>query len=310
MDRRDKKLDNPNMSAKLRTRTGIPTYALYGETGGEFDGNWLHCESIPSRSALHAWEIGLHRHRRFFQILNITRGKAECRLGERTVTVRPPAVVTVTPGLVHGFRFSPDIDGHVITLLAGQVERLPGGGADLRPLLAEPLVVGFAKGDAAAARITASVAAIAEEFAGSEPGRLGLIQSHMAIVLLTLGRAVTASALEGEGGARPGARHAAAFRALLDRHYRSERMVAFYAGRLGVSETHLNRICRTAFGTSALGAITRRLMLEATRDLTFTTMSVKEVAYSLGFEDPAYFTRFFTKHAGATPTQYRRRHAG
>ncbi|MFC3677189.1 helix-turn-helix domain-containing protein [Ferrovibrio xuzhouensis] len=298
------------MAAKTPIRAAVPTYALYGETGDVADGNWLHCESIPARSALHAWEIGLHRHRRFFQILNITRGRAECRLGERTVTVRPASVITVTPGLVHGFRFSPDIDGHVITLLAGQVERLPGGAADLRPLLAEPQVVDFRSDRPAAARIAASVAAIAEEFAGSAPGRLGLIQSHVAIVLLTLGRAVAASALDGSGGACPGARHAAAFRTLLDRHYRSERMVAFYAGRLGVSETHLNRICRAAFATSALGAINRRLLLEATRDLTFTMMSVKEIAYSLGFEDPAYFTRFFTRHSGETPTAYRRRHAG
>ena len=90
----------------------------------------------------------------------------------------------------------------------------------------------------------------------------------------------------------------------------SERMVAFYAGRLGVSETHLNRICRAAFGTSALGAITRRLMLEATRDLTFTTMSVKEVAYSLGFEDPAYFTRAFLRATGETPGAFRKRERG
>lgn len=298
------------MPAIVQTRPAVPTYALYGETAEDFDGNWLHCESIPSRSALHAWEIGLHRHRRFFQILNITRGRAECRLGARTATALPASVVTVTPGLAHGFRFSPDIDGHVITLLAGQVERLPGGAADIRPLLAEPQVVDFRGDRPAASRIAASVAAIAEEFAGSQPGRLGLIQSHVAIVLLTLGRAVAAAALDGQGGASPGARHAAAFRALLDRHYRSERMVAFYAGRLGVSETHLNRICRASFGTSALGTINRRLLLEATRDLTFTTMSVKEIAYSLGFDDPAYFTRFFTRHSGETPTQYRRRHAG
>jgi len=298
------------MFARSRQRPAIPTYALYGETGEDFDGNWLHCESIPARSALFQWEIGLHRHRRFFQILNITRGRAECSLGDRVIVAEPPAVVTVPAGVAHGFRFSPAIDGQVVTLLAGEVERLPGGGADLRPLLSEPRVVGFRKGDPVAAGIAASMAAVATEFAGSQPGRLGLIQSHVTIVLLTLGRAMAALALEGTGGARHGARHAAAFRLLLDRHYRSERAVAFYAGRLGVSETHLNRICRAAFGTSALGAISRRLMLEASRDLTFTVLSVKEIAYSLGFEDPAYFTRFFTRHAGETPTAFRRRNAG
>src|SRR3546814_12691597 len=100
MDRLCKKQDNPNMAAKTQIRATVPTYALYGETGDVADGNWLHCESIPARSALYAWEIGLHRHRRFFQILNITRGRAECRLGERMVTARPASVITVTPGQI------------------------------------------------------------------------------------------------------------------------------------------------------------------------------------------------------------------
>ena len=56
-----------------------------------------------------------------------------------------------------------------------------------------------------------------------------------------------------------------------------------------------------------MGAISQRIVLEATRDLTFTVLSVKEIAYSLGFDDPAYFTRFFTKHTGLTPTQFRKR---
>ena len=72
-----------------------------------------------------------------------------------------------------------------------------------------------------------------------------------------------------------------------------------------MSQTHLNRLCRAAFNESALGVINRRLVLEATRDLTFTFMSVKEIATSLGFADAGYFSRFFTRHAGVSPTQFR-----
>ncbi|WP_370155319.1 helix-turn-helix domain-containing protein [Ferrovibrio sp.] len=294
------------MSARPRRKTGIPTYALYGETGDDFHAGWLHCESIPARSALFEWEIGAHRHRSFFQILNITRGRAICLLGDAEEAADPPAMVTVPPGIVHGFRFSSDIDGHVITLQTGQAERILGGMAGAAPLLAGPQV--FALADAGQAQAMAgSVAALAQEFAGSEPGRQGLIEAHLSILLLSLNRLAVASARDSGGVADPGARHAAAFRGLLDRHYRTERAVAFYARRLGISETHLNRVCRAAFGTSALGAISRRLALEATRDLTFTVLSVKEIAYSLGFEDPAYFTRFFTKQTGETPTAFRRR---
>ncbi len=101
-------------------------------------------------------------------------------------------------------------------------------------------------------------------------------------------------------------RKAEEFRRLLGRHFREERSLGFYAERLGVSETHLNRICRAALGRSALGLIHERILAEAQRDLAFTTMGVAEIAHSLGFEDPAYFSRFFARRAGASPRAYRR----
>jgi AraC family transcriptional activator of pobA len=286
--------------------SAVPTYALYGEADHTAYAGWLHCESIPARSALFDWEIGLHRHQHFFQILNMTGGEAECRLGNRTVTLRPPVALTVPPGIAHGFRFSPDTEGHVITLLSEQVGRLLGAGMALRALLAEPQVVALGE---QAADIGHSVAAVVREFPGSAPGRLGLIEAHVGILLITLGRLAADSAAADEVAPNRMARYAIQFRTLLDQSFRSERSVAFYADRLGMSEVHLNRVCRAVLKTSALGAISQRIVLEATRDLTFTVLSVKEIAYSLGFDDPAYFTRFFTKHTGLTPTQFRRRNA-
>ena len=56
---------------------------------------------------------------------------------------------------------------------------------------------------------------------------------------------------------------------------------------------------------SALGVIHDRVIAEAARDLAFTTLKVKEIGQSLGFDDPAYFSRFFTKSAGLSPRTYR-----
>lgn len=287
----------------------VPVYALYGEDDTEIAPNWLHCESIPSRSALFDWEIGLHRHRQFFQILSITDGEAICFLDGQEIRLKPPAALTVTPGIPHGFRFSPDVQGHVITLQVGQLDTILRSSPEARRLFKIPRVVRIGSADEAAERLARSVAAIAAEFPGSAAGRAGLIEAHLAILLIELSRLIAAERDGEEADGRPASRHAAAFRTLLDREFRRQRSVGFYAGQLGISEMHLNRICRAAFGTSALGAINRRIMLEASRDLTFTVLSVKEIAYSLGFDDPAYFTRFFTKHGGETPTAFRRRNA-
>jgi len=48
-----------------------------------------------------------------------------------------------------------------------------------------------------------------------------------------------------------------------------------------------------------------RIVLEAKRQLRFTSGSVSEIAYALGFDDPAYFTRFFSRRAGLSPRAFR-----
>lgn len=282
----------------------VPTYALYGEGQDAFLGHWLHCELIAARSARFNWEIRPHRHLDFFQILHILRGGGAAVLEGGAAPLIPPVAVTVPPRAVHGFRFSPDVEGSVITLLIDRAERLLEKSPVLRAALARPRVVPLGGDEPAGETIARGVAAVAGEFAGGAPARDALIEAHLTIVLLTLGRIVASADAPGDPAADRMGRRATQFRILLDRDYRRHRTVAYYAERLAVSETHLNRICRRAFGRSALGVINARVVLEATRDLTFALMSVKEIAFTLGFEDPAYFTRFFTRQVGLTPTRF------
>jgi AraC family transcriptional activator of pobA len=278
----------------------VPTYALYGETNENLHEQWLHCESIAARSALFNWRIAPHRHPRFFQILHLKRGAAEVSLAAGSRTAVPPCVITVPPRAVHGFRFASDVDGHVVTLSAERFERMVAAAPDLQALLRAPQVISLA--GAPADELARVIDGIAHEFAGSLPWRSALIEAQLVIALVAVGRFVSAAG----PGSTPAApeRRALEFRMLVDRDFRLQHSVGAYAAMLGVSQTHLNRLCRAAFNESALGVINRRLVLEATRDLTFTFMSVKEIATSLGFADAAYFSRFFTRHAGVSPTQF------
>ncbi|MDB5999727.1 MAG: helix-turn-helix protein, partial [Rhizobacter sp.] len=64
-------------------------------------------------------------------------------------------------------------------------------------------------------------------------------------------------------------------------------------------------VCRQAAGESALGLIHRRLITQAERELAYSALSVKAVALSLGFADAGYFTRFFIRRTGRSPTEFR-----
>jgi AraC family transcriptional activator of pobA len=286
----------------------VPTYALYGESDENLHEHWLHCESIMARSRLFDWTIEPHRHHRFLQILHLRSGEVEVSLEGGGFVGTPPLVIVVPPRTVHGYRFSEDVQGHVVTLAVDRVERMLESCPEVADLLREPRVLGLS--DAHAGAIDAHVAVVAGEFAGSAAWRSALIEAHLRIVLVEVARLIGAASAEGEAGRGRHDRRASAFRGLVDRDFRQHHGVASYADRLGISQTHLNRLCRAAFNESALGLINRRVILEATRDLTFTVMPVKEIAVSLGFDDPAYFTRFFTRQVGVSPSRFRARQLG
>ena len=279
----------------------VPTYALYGESTEMPVDLRVHCESIPARSGLFNWEIAPHRHASFFQILYMSEGTAELRLQAGNYALEPKALLTMPPRAIHGFRFSPNVEGYVVTVRIERIEQMLAGAPGIRAFFDVPRVLDLVGQNAAALRVARHIETIAEECAASREGRGALVEANLVILLIEMARVIETSGARSKNADR----HARHFRALVDRYFRGERAVAFYAERLGVSETHLNRIARAVFDQSALGLINQRLLREAARDLTFTSLPVKDIARSLGFDDPAYFSRFFTKQMGLSPTGFR-----
>ena len=98
-----------------------------------------------------------------------------------------------------------------------------------------------------------------------------------------------------------------AFRQLLSSHLSHSRRPAYYAAQLNISTVYLNEVVRSVTGMNATMYIQTELMLRAKRLLCYTSQPVKEVAYSLGIDDTAYFTRLFTRVVGISPAAFRRK---
>jgi len=94
-------------------------------------------------------------------------------------------------------------------------------------------------------------------------------------------------------------------RALLDAHFRRERQIGFYAGKLAMTPDRLNDHVKRATGVTAGHMIRQRVLTEAKRQLVFTNQPIHEIAYDLAFSDPSHFTRFFRKATGMTPQAFR-----
>lgn len=94
-------------------------------------------------------------------------------------------------------------------------------------------------------------------------------------------------------------------RRVVEKHFRKEHQTTFYAQHFALTAKRLNEITREAIGKTVTDMIRARLILEAKRQLAFSHRSVKEICYELGFEDPAYFSRFFRQHTSSSPHEFR-----
>jgi AraC family transcriptional regulator, transcriptional activator of pobA len=282
------------------TAARIPTYGLYGEPqngGAEF---WIHAETIESRSSLYNWEIKQHRHETFFQILQIRTGDGDALFGREKLRLAPGTVVIVPPGVVHGFRFSQDLNGQVITMLATRVSARPGC---LMRFMARPWLF-TAEPGAEGEYLMATLDRIEQELALHFAPRAALLEACLDVFLTLAASRIDSSDDPDEASARD---RIARLNSLIGAHYKLHRPASFYAAELGLSVTHLNRIARTGTGRSLNELLTDRLMAEARRNLVFSLLSIQQIAYELGYSDPAYFTRAFLRATGETPGAFRKR---
>jgi AraC family transcriptional regulator, transcriptional activator of pobA len=295
------------------TQRSIPSFSLYGEAPAaaavQTDG--VHVESIQSRSRKYLWKIGTHRHTLQSQCVLVTAGPVSAALDDVRSALLGPAVMIIPAGTVHSFRFRADTQGHVLTVdLARVLTMVPDvHRAPIEALFSMPRAVDLRQDPQLAARLTQLLERLAFEFSqpDSWTAPVGSWLACCVLWILALGTAAHGNS-ESPGGHE--AERLRRFRQLIESQYLKHWPVKRYAKHLALSETSLNRLCRRLAGSTAFDMIQRRLALEARRRLVYAGNSVSGIAAELGFKDPAYFSRFFRRHSGVSPNQFRRRHVG
>jgi AraC family transcriptional regulator, transcriptional activator of pobA len=286
----------------------IPNYALYGDQATPSWSNSFNFEWIPQRSAPYHWEIQVHRHDAFVQVLCLTAGTAQVRLNGATLAARAPCLMVVPAGSAHGFHFSTDVDGPVITATQKVLESVAGLlMPELTDFIRTPRVLDLPTDGAALSDLMPLFLAIEREARMHTSGQMAAGMTLLTATLVSIARLC-----HGTSGAAPQAatgrrklRQISQFKALLDQQFRSHRPVQWYADAIGLTAGQLSRICRESLGMSALDVVNARLVHEAQRELVYTVGSIKQLALELGFADDAYFSRFFKRHTGMSPMAFR-----
>jgi len=278
-------------------------------TAGRLSG--LHIETIQSRSRKYLWHIGDHRHTRLSQCVMVTSGPVTVALDEVRAELAEAAVMIIPAGTVHSFKFRPDTQGLVLTLdldhlltLTTAEHRLP-----IEALFSMPRAIDLRADAGVVERVRSLLERLDEEFRQPESAAAPTL-SWLACCALWILALRAAPPVSEEYPRGHDAERLRRFRLLIESYYLKRWPVERYARRLALSETSLNRLCRRLAGCTAFDLVQQRLALEAQRRLVYGANSVSGIGAGLGFKDPAYFSRFFRRHCGVSPNEFRRRHGG
>ena len=293
----------------MGTVTALPLFHLYGDPPDDQAFDFIHIETIASRSSIHDWTILAHRHRNLFQILLIEQGGGEMIFEARAISFEAPCAILVPPTTAHGFRFQPAVtDGWVISFTEDAAEALGDRRGEalarLKALAFDPLVPLPADHQ----RVSKLAADLHEEHSLARPGYRIAMRGLLALVAVEVAR-MAASRVRGESLA-PTDATVIALRNLIEEHFQTERQLAFYAEKLAMTVDRLNDHVKRATGVTAGHLVRQRVLTEAKRQLVFTNQPIHTIAYDLAFSDPSHFARFFRKQTGTAPHEFREARGG
>jgi AraC family transcriptional activator of pobA len=286
----------------------LPLFHLYGDPPDDQAFDFVHAETISSRSLVHHWTISPHRHRNLFQILLCERGGGTLDLEADAIRFEAPAVIVLSPTVAHGFRFRPDeTEGYVVSFTEDVAGALGENGsaalARLRSIATTPLV-SFKRADDVK-RLARLCRELLDETSFAREGYEVAARSYLALIGIEVARLAASRNRSGSVTLTAADPTVEELRRLIEANFQLERNIGFYAGRLAMTPDRLNDHVKRATGVTAGHLLRQRILTEAKRQLVFTRLTVGEIAYDLAFADPSHFGRFFKKQTGTTPQAFR-----
>ena len=240
-----------------------------------------------------------HKHD-FYQIMLITKGTGVHQIDFNKYKVSPSQIFFMKPGQVHSWVLSKGVEGYIIEFGRKSLSLDPGQGLGiLNRVQLLPDVVLPRKKFPGLLKLTEVMFL---EFQNKDSFQDLCLRNFLSAFLLQLLRESSETLVEFKNDST-----LEKFHQLVEGHFRTQHRVEFYARELNVTPKALTMQITRAFGKSPRFLIQERFMLEAKRYLAFSSMSIAQIGYELGFQDSNYFSRFFKTHERMTPGEFRKK---
>jgi AraC family transcriptional activator of pobA len=278
---------------------------LYGDLTCNKKESYIFLELIKTRSESFNWVIKPHVHTHLYQIFCIESGQVILESSEKKIPIKTPAIAVIPPGTVHGLEYNPSVKGYILTLSDNIFEELFSNSGSLLLNFDSLKAIFFTSQKSEFKKLIDIIQLADAEIFNERTGKkllLYALLSQFFIALLRVSETGNSSALPDTN------------QTIL--HYRkfiqsvkindTPKTIPAYAGEMGISAVHLNRVCNHVCGKSALLIVQEHLIEQSKNYLSHSSKSIAEIAFHLNFEYPNYFARLFKKITGITPTEFRK----
>lgn len=246
-----------------------------------------------------------HAHPAYGQVIFVRQGRGLMNLEGHSVPFEGPCALLLPNECVHGLDYEIDVDRWVVTIEETYLRQVNNRLPEFIQLWSAPRVIALSYDSEAAPDCYNLIRRLEQEIRSRTVGHVVGIEALLTSLLLMLVRGTRLDQIDKEGATRAAIRLADRFRELIHQHFRENLRLQNYASMMAVSPAQLRAACVAATGLSPTKMIHARLITEAKRNLIFGDLSIEQIAYALGFVDTAYFTRFFRKEVGQSPSQFR-----
>ena len=279
----------------------ITQFFLYGEPPKPAGDRFVHLEFLEYRARPANWIIRPHSHRDLHHVFLLQSGGGRVFADKHSVEFHAPCILIVPAGVVHGFEFEEESEGRVLTF-ADPLLRLI---AAKSPEIAAPFEHAVWAASCEDLQLDGVLRQLELELGWAAPAHELAIESILSTALVWVRRSYHRAQQEAQVPIGNKAMLVARYRAFVEEHFREHLSVEQSADALGVTPSVLRNACRQLTGLSPGQILQERQSLEAQRLMRYSNMSVSQIALYLGFDDPAYFSRFFARMCGESPRQFR-----
>lgn len=242
-----------------------------------------------------------HKHDEYHELIYLTKGAGFHTIDLKSYQIKTPSLFLVKAGEVHFWEFTEIPDGYVVIFKTDFLAHL----ADRSDYASFNQIKNrfFPVGRSNHFPFLSLFELIENEFQNRDDSSIRIIASSLGLIFTQMVRLAERGKETDQNRTEEIFRE---FQELMDRHIYEHHLVKTYAELLHITPKHLNEISKSKTEKTASQLITEKRILEAQRQLLYSSLTISEISHALGFSSPSHFITYFKNKAGSTPAQYRK----